>query len=96
MKKKKELNGGMSGGRGRRRCRRGGKGMQLYAKFSAIFHRKAIQATAAEAETRREAPQKTEERRESDDDRDLDCVTDSLESPRGWTTAKSRRRRGLG
>ena len=48
MKKKKELNGGMSGRRGRRRCRRGGKGMQLYAKFLAIFHGKAIQATAAD------------------------------------------------
>ena len=28
--------------------------MQLYAKFSAIFHGKAIQATAAKAETERE------------------------------------------
>ena len=56
--------------------------MQLYAKFSAIFHGKAIQATAAEAECKGERPQKTEERRESDDDHDLDFVNDSLNSPR--------------
>ena len=32
--------------------------MQLYAKFLAIFHRKAIQATAAEAEDQREGAPK--------------------------------------
>ena len=69
--------------------------MQLYAKFLAIFHGKAIQATAAEAESKWEWPQKTEARRENDDDDfDLDCVTYSLDddSLRGRTTARSRRR----